>query len=163
MLGDFLINGQPGTTANVGDTIQLIVPGYSQVWLVQQQNGQQQYNDVYSVPSNPYQLRQQDVGYFQGSAYTVTADHKPGQLITSWTFTVHGAGWKPETILPSVTPPPPGAPPSGTPGSPLIPPDSGGYPQSAPPEQASTGLFGLDQSTLLLIGAGVLAYLLFKK
>ena len=174
MLGDFLINGQAGTTANVGDTIQLIIPGYSQVWLVQTQNGQPQYNDVYIVPSTPYVLKLQDAGYFQGSAYTVTADRRPGQLISSWTFTVHAAGYQPQTILPSMTPAAPGQPPIGASTTPLapaiqssiIPPDVG--PGAAPPMSteeagAPAGFLGLEPNTLLLIGGGVLLYLLLRR
>jgi hypothetical protein len=83
----FYVNGVPKSSANIGDTLYLDIPGYSQIWLTQFQNGGLQYDGPYSLPSQPYLLAARDVGTYQGTAYQMINGQK-GQQIANWTFVV---------------------------------------------------------------------------
>jgi hypothetical protein len=87
----FYVNGVASFSAVCGQSLALDIPGYSQVWLTQYQNGGLQYDGPYQLPSAPYLLScQRDVGTYQGSAYQIVNGQK-GQLLDSWTFVVNNA------------------------------------------------------------------------
>src|SRR5262249_23131689 len=84
----FYVNGVAKASANCGDTLYLDVPGYSQIWLTQYQNGGLQFDGPYQLPAQPYLLScQRDVGTYQGTAYQIVNGQK-GQVLDSWTFVV---------------------------------------------------------------------------
>jgi len=169
MLGDFVINGLAVNTANVGDTIQFLIPGYDQIWLEQAQNGVTQWSGPLTLPFS-YTFIEKDAGYYQGAAYELTSNGDRGKPITSWTFTVKSATKPlilPETLGPLITPPAPGTntfAPTPT-GPTIIEQPSGpiGLEQPAEGAPVESSLFGMDQNTVLLIGGALVLFLLLRK
>ncbi len=87
----FYVNGTPASSAKCGDSLYLDIPGNSQVWLTQYQNGHLQYDGLYNLPAPAYVLDcTRDVGTYQGTAYQVVNNQKGG-TIASWTFVVQNA------------------------------------------------------------------------
>jgi hypothetical protein len=84
----YLKNGQPTSTYYVGETMGFNVPGYSQVWLTQVQNGSPQYNGPFNVPMPPYVLQSRDIGTFAATVYELTPQGKQGKLIGTDTVQV---------------------------------------------------------------------------
>lgn len=84
----YLKNGQPTSSYFVGDTMGFNVPGYSQVWLTQTQNGNPQYNGAFNVPMPAYVLQARDVGTFAATVYELTPQGKQGKLIGTDTVQV---------------------------------------------------------------------------
>lgn len=76
-------NGQPATVLYVGDTMSFNVPGYSQVWLDQYQNGALQYSGPMSLPMPPYTLQARDAGSFTASVYKLSPAGKKSDSIGS--------------------------------------------------------------------------------
>ena len=77
----YLKNGQPTSVLYVGDTMGFNVPGYSKIWLDQQQNGAAQYSGPFSLPMAPYTLQTRDEGSFSTSVYELTPGNTKGKLI----------------------------------------------------------------------------------
>jgi hypothetical protein len=180
----YLKNGQPASSYVVGDTMGFNVPGYSQVWLEQTQNGNPQYTGVFNLPMAPYVLQSRDVGAFNASVYEykngvkgrligtdsvqVLATIQPATANINYAPPVVNAVLAPGYVNPTVTPS--GVPllPSGvmTPSAPAPAPgtvlfnptqpvDLGPMPSEAPEtHQAGFGL-GLDATSLLLVGLGL--------
>jgi hypothetical protein len=84
----FYVNGVQKSSAVCGDTIVFAIPGYSQVWMTQYQNGQLQFDGAYNVPAPPYATScSRDVGTFQGTAWELINGQK-GNVLATWTFQI---------------------------------------------------------------------------
>jgi hypothetical protein len=108
----YLKNGQTVSQFTVGDSMMFNVPGYSEVWLDQTQNGATQFSGVMPLPMGPYTLLPRDVGSFAATVYEVKNGGK-GKLIGSDSATVVAAAAPvvaPPRIIQAPTPiePPPG-------------------------------------------------------
>jgi hypothetical protein len=77
----YLKNGQPASVLYVGDTMGFNVPGYSQIWLDQKQNGTTQYSGPFNLPMPAYTLLPRDAGYFQATIYALNPDGTKGNAI----------------------------------------------------------------------------------
>lgn len=177
-------NGQPASSYVVGDVMGFVVPGYSQVWLEQTQNGSPQFAGPFTVPMQPYQLQSRDVGVFNASVYEYKNGAK-GKLIGTDSVqvlatiqqapityappvinmtpapgyvnpTVSSSG---AALLPSgmSTPTAPASAPGTVLFNPTVPVDLGPAPST--PVDTGGGLqeagFGLDATSLLLVGLGL--------
>jgi len=83
-------NGLATSSYVVGDTMGFNVPGYSQVWLEQTQNGSPQYSGPFTIPMSPYVLQARDAGVFNASVYEYKNGAK-GKLIGTDSVTVAAA------------------------------------------------------------------------
>lgn len=95
----YLKNGVPATSYNVGDVMGFAVPGYTQVWLDQTQNGNPQYSGPFTVPMSPYVLQARDVGTFNASVYELKNGAK-GKLIGTDSVTVLSPSIVQQTFAP---------------------------------------------------------------
>lgn len=81
-------NGTPISSIESGQPYGFNVPGYSQVWLVLNKDGQQVYNANFPLPMALHQAQDSEIGTWQAIAY----DSNTGQLIGSTTFQITAAG-----------------------------------------------------------------------
>lgn len=95
----YLKNGSPASSYNVGDVMGFNVPGYTQVWLDQTQNGSPQYSGPFTVPMSPYVLQSRDVGTFNASVYELKNGAK-GKLIGTDSVTVLSPSLVQQTFAP---------------------------------------------------------------
>ena len=115
----YMKNGQPVASFTVGDVMTFNVPGYSQVWLDQTQNGASQFSGPFPLPMAPYTLQARDAGTFQASVYELTPQGTRGRPIGTDSVQVVAA----LTLAPNLPPlviqqtPAPGYAPGSTPGS----------------------------------------------
>ena len=87
----FYVNGIQKYSGNIGDSLVFDIPGYTNIWLTQYQNGVLQYDGPEALPTAPLQLTDPpDLGTFQGTAYEVINGQK-GAQIASWTFQINPA------------------------------------------------------------------------
>jgi len=77
----YMKNGQPVASFTVGDVMTFNVPGYSQVWLDQTQNGASQFSGPFPLPMAPYTLQARDVGTFRASVFELTPQGTKGRPI----------------------------------------------------------------------------------
>lgn len=179
----YLKNGQPASSYNVGDTMGFAVPGYTQVWLEQTQNGNPQYAGPFNLPMAPYVLQTRDIGTFNASVYELRNGTK-GKLIGTDSIQVLATVQQmPPTYAPPVinaTPAPGYVNPTTPAGVPTLP---SGVPTPTAPSAPGTVLFqptqpvdlgpltrvdidgattapqeagfGLDATSLLLVGLGL--------
>ncbi len=96
----YLKNGQPASVLYVGDVMTFNVPGYSNVWLEQKQNGTPQYSGPIGLPMPAYTLLARDIGTFTASVYQLTQGGTRGQLIGTDSIQVQTpqAAVQPQTI-----------------------------------------------------------------
>ena len=134
----YLKNGQPTSTYYVGDTMGFNVPGYSQVWLTQVQNGSPQYNGPFNVPMPAYVLQSRDIGTFQATVYELTPQGKQGKLIGTDSVQVLAA---PAQQVAQPTPQTLYAPPT------IQATQAPGYTQGAAPSSGSSSLMPSGMST----------------
>lgn len=82
--------GQQITSARCGEAIGFDVPGYDVVWLIQVQNGAQQFNGRLTVPMAPYPLScPGDVGQYETHVFELNdAGNGPGAPIFNTALTV---------------------------------------------------------------------------
>jgi hypothetical protein len=182
----YLKNGQPASVLYVGDMMSFNVPGYSQVWLEQTQNGNPQYSGPFSLPMTPYTLLPQDQGTFAASVYTLTPGNTRGQPIGTDSIQVQARPAAPPPPIPVSLPPiiqqtpaPGFMPPSGAPsGGGRLPtgvatPSAGGgttvvalptytpgYEEAPAPEVEQAGM---DTTTMLLLGGLILGFMFMGK
>lgn len=102
----YLKNGVPASSLNVGDTMGFNVPGYSQVWLDQTQNGTPQYSGPFNVPMAPYVLQSRDVGTFNASVYELNAGGQKGKLLGTDSIQVSAPGAAPTVQAQTIYAPP---------------------------------------------------------
>jgi hypothetical protein len=189
----YLRNGQPTSVLYVGDSMSFNVPGYSQIWLDQTQNGATQFSGPFSLPMAPYTLLPRDEGMFQANVYELKSNQTRGALIGSDSIRVQPAIALIPAMTPAVSPPPviqqipaPGYVPSPlttsgggrlistgvqTPSAPApapvvvtVPSGGGYYPEPAiGPDGQPVAAEGMDTSTMLLIGGLVLGGLFLMK
>jgi len=100
----YLKNGQPTSVLYVGDTMGFNVPGYTEVWLDQFQNGALQYSGPFTLPMSPYTLQARDVGSFSASVYQIK-NGKKYDLIGNDQIQVLPASTQPSTQLVQPGPP----------------------------------------------------------
>jgi len=96
----FKVGDRPVTRAKVGDRITFDIPGHDRVHLFQLQDGRLQADiSEFHLPMPEYELRPEDVGYFQGRAFKSTPpvafipqpsvlDREHEDQICSWSFEV---------------------------------------------------------------------------
>jgi len=77
----YLKDGQPVSVLHVGDTMGFNVPGYSQIWLDNKQNGVTQYSGPFTLPMPLYTLLPRDAGVFQATVYELTPQGTKGKAI----------------------------------------------------------------------------------
>lgn len=165
----YSIAGVPSTSGNCGNVITFDVPGYQRAWVIVYQDGKPTFDGPMDLPMQPYALKcPQDIGNFQVAAYEITAQGTRGGVIGQTSFKVNVAPVAGPTAQP--TPTADGGPTQGGGGSeppPIVPIGGGGPPMQFDGDDQPTeaGMFGLDTSTLVLVGIGALLVLpqLFKR
>lgn len=153
--------GQPTQSAAVGDVIGYEVPGVSEIWLEQTQNGGLQYSGPFTVPMAPYTLLARDAGSFQSAAYTLMPNKTRGQLIGTAVMNVAPiAIAAPLPKLPAPVPVVLEAPPMQLPTM-LAPPAGGPVDFGPDPGATAPPAESENYTPYILAGAGILAAVAF--